>query len=219
MDPIAPPPPDPSARPRRREGALTLATLGLVLVVAVLAVAALLRPPTLPPATASRLEVTPTPNVVMSVRELSRLQTAETHLERVVELKDHQSKLWGLVNAEDAILLVAAGDVTAGIDLTRLAEDRVTVDWEKRKVTIRPPAPEVFAARLDSERTHVHARTTDTLATRREGLEGMARAEAERSMQKAAIDAGLLDRARASAERTLSALLRSLGFVDVQIEW
>ena len=38
-------------------------------------------------------------------------------------------------------------------------------------------------------------------------------------MEKAAVDQGILDRARREAERSLSALLRSVGFTDVRIEW
>jgi hypothetical protein len=38
-------------------------------------------------------------------------------------------------------------------------------------------------------------------------------------MEKAAIDRGILDHAGAEAGRALTALLRSLGFTDVQISW
>jgi hypothetical protein len=42
---------------------------------------------------------------------------------------------------------------------------------------------------------------------------------AEEQMRKAAVDAGALDRARVNADRTLRALLTSLGFEHVTLEW
>jgi hypothetical protein len=38
-------------------------------------------------------------------------------------------------------------------------------------------------------------------------------------MRKAAVDRGILERARVSAERTLRALLRSLGYAEVDVTW
>jgi len=157
------------------------------------------------------------PHVVQAVRDLSRLEGASMHLERVIDLTDRQSRFFGLVQTEDAILLVAAVDVTAGVDLGKLKAEDVTADWETRSVRIVLPRPEVFSERLDSKRTYVHARTTGLLAKRDESLEGRARQEAERQAAQAAIDAGLLDRAGANASRAVEALARSLGYEKVEV--
>src|SRR5262245_21540842 len=75
------------------------------------------------PAPASSVTVIrPSPNVVRAIRDLSRLEGAEYHMERVVDLSEKQSRFFGLIEAEDAILLVAAGDVIAGVDLAELGE-------------------------------------------------------------------------------------------------
>jgi hypothetical protein len=175
--------------------------------------------PSLPPASTSYIEIKPSPNVVLAVRDLARLETAEYHMERVVEITDQQSKMWGLVHAKDAILLVAVGDVVAGVDMKKVTDADVTTDWAKKRVSLRVPAPEIFSSRLDSTKTHVYSRATDHLASRREDLETRARAEAEQTMRKGAEDAAILDRARANAERSLRALLKSLGFEEITIEW
>ena len=57
------------------------------------------------------------------------------------------------------------------------------------------------------------------LAKRHEELESKARKEAERALAEAAREAGIVERARKSARRTLEALMRSLGYEDVSIEW
>ncbi len=160
-----------------------------------------------------------TATVVLAVRELSRLEGATAHVEKVIELTDAQQRLFGLLDAKDAILLVAVGDVVAGADLSRLSEGDVQVDAATGAVRVTLPAPEVFSAALDETQTHVYERRTDVLASRNEQLEGLARQDAEKQMRAAAVDQGLLERARASIERTLRSLLHSLGFARVDIEW
>ncbi|MCA9601391.1 MAG: DUF4230 domain-containing protein, partial [Myxococcales bacterium] len=67
--------------------------------------------------------------------------------------------------------------------------------------------------------TYVHRRDTDVLAQRSANLETRARREAERTLREAAIEAGIYDRARASAERSLGSLVRSLGYEDVTVRF
>jgi hypothetical protein len=159
------------------------------------------------------------PAVVLAVRDMARLEATSFHIEKVVEASDAQSRLWGMVEAKDTLLLVAVGDVVAGVDLSKLRDEDVTVDPAARSVRVRLPAPEIISATLDERATHVYSRSTDVLAERSEQLEGEARRRAEEQMRKAAVEGGILDRARASADRTLRALIRSLGFGHVEIDW
>lgn len=167
----------------------------------------------------TRTEVRPQPSVVVAVRELARLETTTFHIQRVIDLSEEQSRLWGVVKQKDSILLVAAADISAGVDLAKLRDDDVRVSDEGRTVRLTLPPPEVLSTVLDSERTYVHSRSTDVLAVRREDLETRARAEAEATLRDAALDAGLLDRAKSGAERSLQTLLRSLGYETVEIRW
>src|SRR5215468_9774571 len=66
--------------------------------------------------------------IVVAVRDLARLETTELHIEKVIDLTDTQSRFFGLVEGTDAILLVAAGDVTVGVDLGKVLDDDVTFD-------------------------------------------------------------------------------------------
>jgi hypothetical protein len=161
----------------------------------------------------------PPPAIVMAIRDLARLDATSFHIEKVIEVSDPQSRLWGLVQAKDAILLVAVGDVVAGVDLGKLKDGDVAVDATTHAVTLHLPPADIASTTLDSRATHVYSRTTDVLASRNEQLEGEARLRAEDAMRRAAIDAGILDRAQASVERTLRALLRSLGYERVELDW
>jgi hypothetical protein len=173
--------------------------------------------PLIPPMTSSVTVVRPTPDVLVAVRDLARLESASFHMERVIDLSDKQSKMWGLISTEDAILLVAVAEVTAGIDLSKLTATDVVVDPARRTARINLPAPEVLHAALDNEKTYVHSRKTGTLADRHENLESRARKEAERTLVESAQQAGLLNRASDNARRTVEALVHSLGYDKVEV--
>jgi len=168
---------------------------------------------------AHRTEIRATPGVVTAMRDMAKLDATSFHIEKVVEAKDEQSRLWGLLQPTDGLLLVAVGDVVAGVDLSKLQDGDVRIDPATHAIRVRLPGPEVTSSALDERATHVVVRTTDLLAERNEQLEGDARRKAEDQMRAAAIQAGILERARASADRTLRALLRSLGYEQVDLEW
>lgn len=161
----------------------------------------------------------PSPAILVAVRDLARLETTEVHVEKVVDLSDRQSRLFGLVQAKDALLLVAVGRVTVGIDLSRLGEDDVAMDPETGVARFTLPAPEVFSARLVEDETYVYTRSTSLFARRNEQLETQARREALRAIEKAALEGDVMARARAQAERTLRALATQLGAKRVEIDW
>lgn len=157
--------------------------------------------------------------MVAAIRDLARLETASFHMERVIDLQQRQRTLFGLVESTDAILLVAAAEVEAGVDLTEMRDGDVVVDLEARTAVITLPPPQIFSARLDNERTYVHTRRTDTLAARSEQLETRARREAERSLREAAIAAGILERARDNARASVTTLVRALGYDRVEVRF
>ncbi len=196
------------------------ASLPLVLLTALgtAAVTATLTARPTAPATVVTTTVRPTPDVLRAVRALSRLETVSFHMERVVDLRETQSRAFGMVEAEDAILLVAAADVIAGVDLDAMRDGDVSVEAARRRVTFTLPHATVLSSHLDTSRTFVHTRNTDLLARRQEQLESRARAEAERSLGAAAVEAGILARAEEGATRTLTGLARAMGF-DAEVRF
>ena len=197
-----------------------LGILGAGLLVGVLATKTCAPPslPVIPPLSSSVTIVHPTPNVLLAVKDLARLESASFHMERVIDLTDKQSLLFGLVQSEDAILLVAVADVSAGVDLQQLQADDIAADAPAKRVTITLPAPEVFHAELDNSKTYVHTRRTGALANRKENLETRARQEAEHSLIEAALQAGLLNRASDNARRAVEGLARGLGYEHVEVK-
>jgi hypothetical protein len=191
----------------------------VVAAIALLAGAGVMLLRAIKPVPAQKIEIQAAPDVVLAMRDLSKHESESYHMEKVVQISDKQEAAFGLLEAEDALLLVAVGDVIAGIDFGKLESNAIKSDWTKRSVSIVLPAPEIFSSKLDSAQTKVFSRKTDALAKRDESLESKARLYAEQSMQKAAVDAGVLDRARTHAEKTVRATLGALGFQQIDISF
>lgn len=181
-----------------------------------IAVTGALKPP---PVTTNVVVEEATPTLLVAVRDLSRLEAAEVQVEKVIDLTDKQSRLFGLVESKDALLLVAVGHASVGVDLAKIGEGDVTLDERSKIATMRLPPPEVWGAALDEDKTYVYSRETDLLAKRNEKLETSARRRAVAAIEQAANTDEMKDKARKNAEKQLSALARSLGAKDVRFVW
>jgi hypothetical protein len=171
------------------------------------------------PVPASRISVKPTNTLLVAVKDLARLETNEMHFEKVIDLTDKQSRFFGLIDATDAILLVASGDVTMGVDLGKVQDADVALDPQTQIATITLPAPEIFSTRLDEKQTYVYTRSTSALAERNEQLETRARQEAVTAIEDAAKNSDSADRAKKQAERELTSLAMALGAKSVHFIW
>jgi thiamine phosphate synthase YjbQ (UPF0047 family) len=173
--------------------------------------------PSLPPSSSSVTVVRPLPNVLLAVRDLAALETVSFHMERVIDLSEKQSRFFGLIETEDALLLVAVADVTAGVNLAKLNAEDVQADIKNGRAHVTLPQPEILHVTLDPAHTYVHTRKTGLLAQRQEQLESRARAEAEQALVEAAKQAQILSRAQQNAARVVNGLVRSLGYSEVEI--
>src|SRR5262245_52972291 len=198
----APDAPPPAPRPPSLWPPILLVMLVGTFVLAAMYFAA---PPSAPPP--GVVTVRPSASLLVAIRDLARLETTELHIEKVIDLSDRQSRLFGLVEATDAMLLVAAGDVTIGIDLAKIGDNDVSMDPQSGVASLRLPSPEILSSRLDEKGTYVYTRSTDVLAKRNENLETRARQEALAAIEKAAREADMTARAKQQAERSLRALV------------
>ena len=172
-----------------------------------------------PASSAVGVEVKPTHDVLVAIKDISRLEVTEVQVEKVVDLADKQKLFFDLVPTEDAMLLVAAGSATIGVDLEKLEANDVKWDEDTRTAKLRLPEPQVLSARLDEEATYVYKRETGILAKRNEQLESRGRKEALKAVERAATEPDVMARAKKQAERQLTALLTQLGAKRVEITW
>jgi hypothetical protein len=149
--------------------------------------------------------------VIMQVQALSRLETASYHVEKVITAESGQGPLGFLFG--DKLLLIAYGQVIAGIDLAEFGPDDVLV-MSDGTIYARLPVAEIFVATLDNERTYVYDRRTGPAGMNME-LESAARQEAERLVMQAALEDGILERAEENSRDFMRSLFLGLGFESV----
>lgn len=148
--------------------------------------------------------------VIRQVQALSRLETTSYTIEKVISAESGEGALGFLFR--DRLLLVAQGQVIAGVDLSRIGEDDITIAGST--VTITLPASEIFVATLNNDETYVYDRQTAVLGQSID-LETLARQEAETVILEAALEDGILETAQRNAEQTLTSLMRAIGFEEV----
>lgn len=154
------------------------------------------------------------PTVVERIQRLERLETVTYTMDKVVE-GDRTSAVLPDFLVGDKLLLTVHGEAIAGVDLGQLKPSDVVV--QGRSVRVHLPAAQIFVTALDNTKTRVYSRDTGWFVPADPNLESEVRAKAEQELQNSAQSAGILDSARNNAASTLTKLLLSLGFEQVQV--
>lgn len=154
------------------------------------------------------------PAVVQRIQRLQRLETVVYSMEKIVAGAQDNAYLPKFLGG-DRILLIVHGEVTAGIDLAKLDESKINITG--RRIEIALPPAEIFATRIDNERTRVYSRETGLFTTPDPNLESEARREAERQIGQSAIASGILRTAADNGRATVTGLLQALGFDSIVI--
>jgi Protein of unknown function (DUF4230) len=151
--------------------------------------------------------------VVHQIQQLQRLETVRFSMDKIIS-GEHDSPYLPKFLVSDRLLLVVHGDVIAGVDLSQLQSQDVSI--EDKTISIRIPKSQILVTRLDNSKTRVYSRDTGLFSSPDPNLETEVRQEAERQLQDAALKDNILKTADDNARSTLSALLGSLGFTAVQ---
>jgi hypothetical protein len=149
------------------------------------------------------------PTVVRQIQQLQRLETVVFNMDKIIS-GGWESRYLPTFLAGERLLLVVDGDVTAGVDLGRIAAANIIVSGQTIRMKI--PDAEIFATRVDNERSRVYSRETGLFTRVDPNLESDVRREAERQVRQAALDNGILRVAAANARTTMTSFLRGLGF-------
>lgn len=152
--------------------------------------------------------------VVEGVRELNQLATVRW-TESVIVTKETGGTALKQTLTGEKIILVATGEVEAGVDLSSLKNDDVRVEGER--VGIRLPKPEILGSSLDEENTRLYDRDQGLLRLRPDdALVEEARADAEDEILTAARENDIEDTAERNAEDSIRAFVTTLGFKEVK---
>ena len=154
------------------------------------------------------------PTVVHQIQQLQRLETVSYTMDKIIS-GEHANPYLPQFLAGDRLLLVVHGEVVGGINLAALKTSDVVI--RGGKVSIQLPLAEVFSTRIDNAKTRVYSRDTGLFSSPDPNLESEVREEAERQLQQAALQDGILKTASDNARTTISGMLMGLGFREVDI--
>jgi hypothetical protein len=162
------------------------------------------------------------PAVLLAVRDLAEFHAATGEFQVIVDSEDTVRNLPRQI-AGERTLFVAVGTVDAAVDFSNLGDDAVTIDDARDRVTLRLPGAELTEANVDPDRSYVFSRERGLL-DRLAGLFSDSPTDdqplyqmAERRLERAATESGLVDLANRNTEAMLRSLLTSLGFTDVTV--
>ena len=159
---------------------------------------------------------TPTPRVIITeVKALGRLETSKYMMSTIIDLKREPATVWEQIFGADSLLLLAEGEVVAGIDMTQITTQDTVVQGDYVSITL--PKPEILYSKVDNNRTYVYERMTGLFVRPDIELEGEARRLAEDAMVKRALEGDILRQAEVNARMQVEAFLRALGFTDIVI--
>jgi hypothetical protein len=151
--------------------------------------------------------------VVRQIQQLQRLETVQFSMDKLIS-GEYENPYIPKFLIGDRLLLVVHGEVIAGVDLSQFQAQDVSL--RGRAISLHLPKSRILITRIDSSKTRVYSRDTGLFSSPDPNLESQVRQEAERELQKAALEDNILKIADDNARSTLSALLRSLGFTNVE---
>lgn len=153
--------------------------------------------------------------VIKEIRSLNRLETAQFTIDKVIEAGSDQDNAFSQILFGDKLLLIAHGQIIAGVDLAKLQDQDVKVSGTTVSMTL--PAPEILTSTIDNNQTKVYDRKVGFLTKGNTNLEADARQKALASIEQAACEGKILDQAGENAKKQLTILLTGLGFTSVTV--
>jgi Protein of unknown function (DUF4230) len=158
------------------------------------------------------------PAVVQGIQRLNELATVKYTTQVIVTEKENtkilRQPLPEFLTGEK-VLLVAVGEVEAGVDLDELGPEDVRV--KGNTVYIDLPEARILDSSLDEDKTRLYDRDQGLFKIRgNDELIEEARRDAEDRMVEAARDNDILDKARDNSEASISTLITSLGYDEVR---
>ena len=155
------------------------------------------------------------PTVVRQIQQLQRLETVTYTMDKIISGERENPYLPKFL-AGDRLLLVVHGQVIGGVDLAKVQPADVIVRGSS--ITFHVPQAEIFSTLIDNARTRVYSRDTGLFTSPDPNLESEVRVEAERQLQQAALQDGILKTADQNARSTLASMLKGFGFSQVEIQ-
>lgn len=97
------------------------------------------------------------PTIVHQIQQLQRLETVRFSMDKIIS-GEHDSPYLPKFLVSDRLLLVVHGDVIAGVDLSELQSQDVSI--ARKTISVRVPKSQILVTNLDNSKTRVYSRDT-----------------------------------------------------------
>lgn len=152
--------------------------------------------------------------VVREIQHLNRLESTQFSIETVATAE--RPAKYGFVGGEK-ILMIFHGNVSAGVDLSKLEAKDITVSPDGKSATIKLPAIEIFHNSLDESKTRTYDSQEGWFAKHDPELETQARQKAIAQVLASACEDGLVAQAEKDSKSAVESLVSALGFTTVNV--
>jgi hypothetical protein len=149
-------------------------------------------------------------SVVQKVEAVGKLSLVKMTIQDVVEYT--QVRQW-LPDA--SALLIAYGEVEAGIDLTKLKDGDIKVS--DNEITAFLPAPEITSFKVNHEKSKVYDTRNNFFSGAQ--IVDAAYAKAETQIHNSALSSGILQTAQENAVKFFTPFFQSMGFTKINLHF
>ena len=152
-----------------------------------------------------------TPTVLKQIQTLSQLVTVKYVMEKIQVIED--VKVFPGIG-ENRVAILAHGIVKAGVDFKAMKAEDLSING--KTISVRLPQPQITDAYLDESQTKVLDHTTGLFRVFDKNLQQTAREQAVDDIRRAARHEGILKDADDRAREQIKALLKQLGFEEIE---
>ena len=152
------------------------------------------------------------PAIVREIQGLSELVSVKYTIQKVVGLEEKKTPV-----GSEKLLLIVQAEVLAGVDLSQISPGSVAI-LPGGNIKVALPPAKILHIVIDDKQTKVWDRQITwwtPWVSPNPDLERQARIAANKSVEQAALEMGILDQARRNAETVIRDLLQSLGAKSV----
>jgi len=149
-------------------------------------------------------------SVVQKVEQIGKLSLVKMTIQDVVEYT--QVREW-LPDA--SALLIAQGEVEAGIDLTKLKNGDIKVS--DKEITVYLPSPEITSYKVNHEKSRVYDTRNNFFSGAK--IVDAAYAKAEKQIHDSALSSGILQTAQENAIKFFTPFFQSMGFTKINLKF
>jgi Protein of unknown function (DUF4230) len=151
---------------------------------------------------------------VLSLKELSDLAVTEITVTKIIKASDEP--VWYKVG-DRKILISCEATIKAGIDLSQLTEDDISI--KGKSITITLPKPKIISLNLPPGKIKVEYEETGMFRSSFSTAERDALvAQGEQQIRKSAAELGVLETANDHATLFITGFLKRLGYTTVTIQ-